>query len=44
MLGYGGTDKPEDPEEYNYSKLSHDLAALLDVVGVPKAVSLGDYN
>lgn len=38
MLGYGSTDKPDNPEEYNYSKLSQDLAALLDAVGVQKAV------
>ena len=39
MLGYGGTDKPQAAEEYSTRKLSADLAALLDVVGVHKAVS-----
>ena len=39
MLGYGGTDKPLAAEEYSTKKLCADLAALLDVVGVSKAVS-----
>lgn len=39
MLGYGGTDKPQAAEEYSTRRLSADLAALLDVVGVHKAVS-----
>jgi soluble epoxide hydrolase/lipid-phosphate phosphatase len=40
MLGYGGTDKPRDAEEYSIRRLCADLAALLDVVGVQKAVSV----
>ena len=40
MLGYGGTDKPLAVEEYSTKKLCADLAALLDVVGVRKAVSV----
>jgi hypothetical protein len=40
MLGYGGTHKPLAAEEYSTKKLCADLAALLDVVGVSKAVSL----
>jgi soluble epoxide hydrolase/lipid-phosphate phosphatase len=39
MLGYGGTDKPQAAEEYSTKKLSADLAALLDVIEVSKAVS-----
>ena len=39
MLGYGGTDKPEDAAEYAMRKLSDDLAALLDALSIPKAVS-----
>jgi hypothetical protein len=38
MLGYGGTDKPRAAEEYSTRRLCADLAALLDVVGVQKAV------
>ncbi|KAJ3526003.1 hypothetical protein NM688_g8317 [Phlebia brevispora] len=41
MLGYGGTDKPVDPVEYSYSKLSNDLVALLDALDIPKAVFIG---
>jgi len=41
MLGYGGTDKPADPKEYSTKALCDDLAALLDHVGVGKAVILG---
>jgi soluble epoxide hydrolase/lipid-phosphate phosphatase len=42
MLGYGGTDKPLDVEEYSTKKLCADLAALLDIVGVSTAVSSGN--
>ena len=38
MLGYGSTDKPLAPSEYSTRMLSDDLAALLDLVGVEKAV------
>ncbi|KAF8260615.1 alpha/beta-hydrolase [Lactarius quietus] len=41
MLGYGGTDKPRDVEEYSIRGLCADLAALLDVVGVRKAIVIG---
>ncbi len=45
MLGYGDTDKPVDPAEYTTNKLCADLIALLDLLGVKKAVSLTcDYN
>ena len=40
MLGYGQTDKPDEPEEYSLKKLSDDLAALLDHIGSPRAVRL----
>lgn len=40
MLGYGQTDKPDEPEEYSLKRLSDDLAALLDHIGSPKAVCL----
>jgi soluble epoxide hydrolase/lipid-phosphate phosphatase len=41
MLGYGGTDKPLAAEEYSTRRLCADLAALLDVVGVQKAIVIG---
>jgi len=41
MLGYGGTDKPKDTAEYSPKKLSDDLAAILDLIDVQKAVVIG---
>ncbi|TFY54888.1 hypothetical protein EVG20_g9527 [Dentipellis fragilis] len=41
MLGYGDTDKPHDFNEYTTKRLSDDLAALLDAIGVQKAVIIG---
>lgn len=41
MLGYGGSSKPRAAEEYSTKKLCADLAALLDVLGVQKAVVIG---
>lgn len=38
MLGYGGTSKPEDAAEYSSKRLCADLAALLDLLGIGKAV------
>lgn len=38
MLGYGGTDKPWDIEEYTTKRLCADIAALLDIIGVKQAV------
>ena len=39
MLGYGKTDKPEDPKEYSLKKISDDLKSILDEIEVSKAVS-----
>ncbi|KAK1223333.1 hypothetical protein PQX77_013810 [Marasmius sp. AFHP31] len=41
MLGYGDTDKPEDPSEYTTKKLCRDLSELLDLLGVKRAVVIG---
>ncbi|KAG6830513.1 hypothetical protein H0H92_000354 [Tricholoma furcatifolium] len=41
MLGYGHTDKPHDPSEYSTKKLCADLAALLDILNVQRAVVIG---
>ncbi|KAH9988416.1 Alpha/Beta hydrolase protein [Russula vinacea] len=41
MLGYGGTDKPLAVEEYSTKKLCADLAALLDIIGVSRAIVIG---
>lgn len=40
MLGYGGTDKPFEPAEYSTKRLSADLAALLDLLEIQKAVCI----
>lgn len=39
MLGYGDSDKPKELAAYTTKLLSDDLAALLDLIEVPKAVS-----
>ena len=36
--GYGGTDKPWDAVEYSTKRLCADLAAILDLLGIKKAV------
>ena len=41
MLGYGGTDKPTDPKEYAFSKMSKDLTDILDAEKVFKAIAVG---
>jgi soluble epoxide hydrolase/lipid-phosphate phosphatase len=41
MLGYGNTDMPLDSKEYSTKRLAGDLAALLDLLGIQKAVREG---
>lgn len=41
MLGYGQTDKPSAIEDYTLKKLADDLAALLDIVNISKAIAIG---
>ncbi|KAI9000770.1 alpha/beta-hydrolase [Trametes punicea] len=41
MLGYGGTDKPEDAAEYTPRKISNDIAALMDLLHLQKAIVIG---
>lgn len=41
MLGYGGTDKPGDIPDYGLKSLSNDIAALLDLLQVRKAIVAG---
>ncbi|RDX53844.1 alpha/beta-hydrolase [Lentinus brumalis] len=40
-LGYGGTDKPEDAIHYTSKRISDDIAALMDLLQIPKAVIIG---
>ena len=44
MLGYGESDKPDDPEEYSFKTISSDLASILDVIRVRKVVSLNQMT
>lgn len=41
MLGYGTTEKPKDLSLYTTKHLCADMTALLDLVGVDKAVVIG---
>ena len=41
MLAYGGSDKPTDPEAYQYSLLTRDIVDILDAEGIQKAVAIG---
>lgn len=41
MLGYGDSDKPLEPEAYTTKRLCADLAALLDLLDVQRAVIVG---
>ncbi|KAJ7591513.1 Alpha/Beta hydrolase protein [Mycena floridula] len=41
MLGCGSTDKPFAVEEYTTKKLCADLAALLDLLAIPRAIFIG---
>ncbi|KAH7887343.1 alpha beta-hydrolase [Phlebopus sp. FC_14] len=41
MLGYGKTDMPLDAAAYSMKRLCDDLAALLHVLGIGKAVVIG---
>jgi soluble epoxide hydrolase/lipid-phosphate phosphatase len=38
MLGYGSTDAPSDAHNYTSKSLCDDLASLLDLIGIKKAV------
>jgi hypothetical protein len=41
MLGYGGTSKPTAIEEYKYSKMSAQMAEILDKEGLTRVVGVG---
>jgi soluble epoxide hydrolase/lipid-phosphate phosphatase len=41
MLGYGGTDKPDDPAAYVASLITADLVDLLDREGLNTVVAVG---
>lgn len=41
MLGYGGTDKPTDHHQYQFSLITQDLVDILDAEGVDHAIAVG---
>jgi len=40
MLGYGGTDKPQEVGEYTTKRLCADLVAILDLIGLQTIVRI----
>jgi soluble epoxide hydrolase / lipid-phosphate phosphatase len=41
MLGYGGTSKPTDTNDYVYSKMSKDMVDILEAENIHKAIAVG---
>ena len=41
MLGYGGTDKPADIEDYRSGLIAQDLVDILDAKKIDKAIAVG---
>ena len=41
MLGYGGTDKPQDPTSYKQSDMATDLIDILNAETVDKVIAIG---
>ena len=41
LLGYGGTDKPKEPEAYKMKKMAADIAFLLDTLEVKVVIGVG---
>ena len=41
MLGYGGTDKPVDPEKYRTKLLCADIIDILDAENIDKCIAIG---
>ncbi|KAH7063809.1 Alpha/Beta hydrolase protein [Paraphoma chrysanthemicola] len=41
LLGYDGTDKPNDPAEYKWDKMTQDLIEIIDTEKADKIVSIG---
>jgi soluble epoxide hydrolase / lipid-phosphate phosphatase len=41
MLGYGGTDKPTDPNLYRYDAIGKDLVDILDTEKLSKVIAVG---
>ena len=41
LLGYGDTDKPDDPAEYRMKKMAQEVIGILDAEGIDKVVGVG---
>lgn len=41
LLGYGGTDKPTEPEAYKLKKMADEVVQILDHEGVKKVLGVG---
>jgi soluble epoxide hydrolase/lipid-phosphate phosphatase len=41
LLGYNGTDKPTDPAEYGWDKMTKDLMEIIDTEKADKVISIG---
>ncbi|KAF2629419.1 alpha/beta-hydrolase [Macroventuria anomochaeta] len=41
LLGYDGTDKPTNPAEYAFDKMTKDVIEIADAEDAPKVVSIG---
>lgn len=41
MRGYGGSDRPPNPEQYNRAHTAGDMAGLLDALGLESAIFAG---
>ena len=41
LLGYGGTDKPADLEQYRYKLMSDEIVSLLGCEGTKEVIGVG---
>jgi soluble epoxide hydrolase/lipid-phosphate phosphatase len=41
LLGYAGTDKPTDPAEYRWDRMTKDLIEIIDTEKASKVISIG---
>jgi soluble epoxide hydrolase/lipid-phosphate phosphatase len=41
LLGYGGTDKPADLEQYRYKLMSDEIVSLLGCEGIKEVIGVG---
>ena len=41
LLGYGGSDKPQDPALYKYSGMTSDVIDILDTEHVANVIAIG---